>query len=288
MPDDPSPEPRQPRQPSPPSVGWWWRFLMVTLGLVGLGSGGVAVFVTQLEAGPVALLAVGLVLLLVAAGGRLPSRLKVGDSEATWDAVEEFVERVAEGVSPDQRPELVEALNDLRRAAPAAAAAGLGTVTGGVAYERLVMDLVLQTITEINKTDELSKRPLRYSLEGYSGSFQTITQAVISGPGSKLLLIEPRFISGEFVPILIVEQVLRKGMQFAQMTSRGQKSVGLLLVSNRSVEPLGLARLYQVTAEQNRIGHEMLAAFQHIEVTSQADLPEVLHAIRTVFDLPTK
>jgi len=90
---------------------------MVTLGLVGLGSGGVAVFVTHLEAGPVALLAVGLVLLLVAAGGRLPSRLKVGDSEATWDAVEEFVERVAEGVSPDQRPELVDALNDLRRAA---------------------------------------------------------------------------------------------------------------------------------------------------------------------------
>lgn len=141
---------------------------------------------------------------------------------------------------------------------------------------------------EINQADELPKRPLRYSLEGYSGTFQAITQAVISGPGSKLLLIEPRFIAGEFVPILIVELVLRKGMQFVQMISHGQKkSVSMLLVSNRPVEPLGLTRLYQATAEQQKIRHEMLAEFQHIQVTSQADLPKMIHAIRIAFGILT-
>jgi hypothetical protein len=49
-----------------------------------VGSGGTAVFVTNAEAGPVALITAGVLFLLVAIGGVMPTRLKVGDNEAEW------------------------------------------------------------------------------------------------------------------------------------------------------------------------------------------------------------
>lgn len=63
------------------------------MGVAGLGAGGVAVFVTKLEAGPVALLAVGFLFLVVGMSGRLPNRLKIGESEAAWDT-EKSKERI--------------------------------------------------------------------------------------------------------------------------------------------------------------------------------------------------
>jgi hypothetical protein len=123
----------------------------VVLGLAGLGSGGVAVFITQLEAGPVALLAIGLVLLLIGTGGRLPTRLKVGENEAAWDAVEGFVSRVADEVPSDLAPQLVDALNELAQAAPSAAAAGLGVVTERITYERMVRKMLSEAVRELNR-----------------------------------------------------------------------------------------------------------------------------------------
>jgi hypothetical protein len=60
------------------------RWAALALGLAGLGAGGAAVFITHLEAGPVALLAAGLVLALIGLGGVMPTRLKIGDNEAEW------------------------------------------------------------------------------------------------------------------------------------------------------------------------------------------------------------
>lgn len=60
------------------------RWTALALGLAGLGAGGTSVFITHVEAGPVALLAVGLVLALVGLAGVLPTRLKVGDNEAEF------------------------------------------------------------------------------------------------------------------------------------------------------------------------------------------------------------
>src|SRR6266566_2872095 len=92
------------------------------LGIAALGAGGAAVFITHLEAGPVALLVVGLILLLVGMSGRMPTRLKVGENEAAWEiereAVQVFVERVAEDVSVENKPELLDALGDLAEGAP--------------------------------------------------------------------------------------------------------------------------------------------------------------------------
>ena len=71
------------------------RITAFTFGIAGLGAGAVAVFVTHLEAGPVALLAVGLIFMIFGLAGTLPTRLKVGDNEAAWElerqAVETFV-----------------------------------------------------------------------------------------------------------------------------------------------------------------------------------------------------
>jgi hypothetical protein len=130
--------PETPERDNPPAmvasrpvglrIGNWWRAVAITLGLAGLGSGATAVFITHLEAGPVALLAVGLVLLLVGIGGQLPSRLRMGDSEAAWEAVETFAERVAIEAPPAIQPEMMDALTDLAAAAPQAAAPALSSM----------------------------------------------------------------------------------------------------------------------------------------------------------------
>lgn len=64
--------------------------------MAGLGSGGAAVFLTHVEAGPVALIAAGFLLLVIGASGQLPNRLKIGDNEAEWGSLARFVRETAE------------------------------------------------------------------------------------------------------------------------------------------------------------------------------------------------
>jgi hypothetical protein len=121
-------------------LGIWSRVGAVVIGLAGLGSGGVAVFVTHLEAGPVGLLAVGFLLLVVGMSGRLPSRLKLGDNEAEWqeerEAFAEFVEQVAVAAPGIGGADLIGALDKLAQAAPEVANPALSAM----AYEALVME----------------------------------------------------------------------------------------------------------------------------------------------------
>src|ERR1700677_3852737 len=70
----------------------WARWAAGFLGVAGAGSGGAAVFLTHVEAGPVALIAAGVLFLFLALGGVLPTRLKIGDNEAEF---QELVESVA-------------------------------------------------------------------------------------------------------------------------------------------------------------------------------------------------
>ena len=78
-------------------VETWARWAAGVLGLIGLGAGGTAVFVTDLEAGPVALIVVGALLLFIGLAGVMPTRLKIGDNEAEWlREIGESVERIEE------------------------------------------------------------------------------------------------------------------------------------------------------------------------------------------------
>lgn len=119
------------------------RTVAFALGIAGLGAGGAAVYLTHLEAGPVGLMAVGLIFMIIALGGILPTRLKIGEGEAEWQvAVGGILETAVEAAPPAARAELIDRLNDLAVIAPAAAAPALS----GLAYEELIADLIQEII----------------------------------------------------------------------------------------------------------------------------------------------
>jgi hypothetical protein len=122
----------------------WYRCGVVTLGLASLGAGGVAVFATHLEAGPVALLGIGFLFLLIGMSGQLPTRLKFGDNEAVWEAVQGFVERVTESVPEENRTSIVVALDELAYVAPDVAK----PVLEAMEYETDVMKMLRELSIE--------------------------------------------------------------------------------------------------------------------------------------------
>jgi hypothetical protein len=269
MPDKSGTDLRPTTRPLAMTINGWWRSCIVALALVALGSGGAAVFVTQLEAGPVALLAVGLVLLLVGAGGRLPSRLKVGENEAAWEAVEEFVSRVAEDVPSEQTPQLVDALNELAEVAPSAAAAGLGAVTERITYERMVMEMLTEAVHEINRPQmEGSTKgsvPLKLSPAGTDGFARERFDAIISAPNDAYLAVEIKHRVDVNTIKGIVETATKEAVRGA---------VKALLISNQEPTPLAGVRL-------------MASDFvQHIRVTGKDNLPKLVEAIRAAFEIP--
>ncbi|MBM2616857.1 hypothetical protein JIG36_14950 [Actinoplanes sp. LDG1-06] len=119
-------EPEAPDEPTPPVVRpsgqsqmkTSWRWFAGFLGISSLGAGGTAVFTTDVEAGPVALLLVGAVFSLVSMSGRLPSRLKVGDNEAEWQAVEQYIQETVAEAPPEEKPQEARRAAELSRAVP--------------------------------------------------------------------------------------------------------------------------------------------------------------------------
>jgi tetratricopeptide (TPR) repeat protein len=104
-------------------IASWARWLAGILGLGGLGTGGAAVFLTHVEAGPVALIGAGVLFLFLALGGVLPTRVRVGDAEAEFHRqVRQSVERI------EQRTPAVGVLMDAGGVSLAAVAAGKAPV----------------------------------------------------------------------------------------------------------------------------------------------------------------
>ena len=62
----------------------WSQWLCGLVGVGGIAAGAVAVFVTKVEAGPVALMALGAIFLVTGISGVLPTNLKLGAYEAGW------------------------------------------------------------------------------------------------------------------------------------------------------------------------------------------------------------
>jgi hypothetical protein len=166
------------------------RVTAFTLGLAGLGAGGVAVFISHLEAGPVCLLLVGLTFMIIALGGTLPSRLKVGDNEATWevqrDAVEAFVERVADKTPIESQAELLDALDDLAENVPSVA----GGAVNAIRYELMVREEIHGIIQEMQASTPEGK-PIKFSTEVAAGQHKV--DAVLEGPTGRLVAIEIKY-----------------------------------------------------------------------------------------------
>jgi hypothetical protein len=132
-------------------INGWYRATSVVLGLAGLGAGGAAVFITHVEAGPVALLVVGLLLLMIGMAGRLPSRIKVGDNEAEWKAAafDRIVDEIEDSPG-DVKPALLDALAAIEDAMPSTASSTIGAFI----YQATISDMLQQYVTEANTVEE--------------------------------------------------------------------------------------------------------------------------------------
>ncbi len=123
MPEEDAPSSIQ----EPIAVLPWVRAASAVLGLAGLGAGVAAVFVTESEVGSVAPLVVGAGFVLLGLVGYLPTRLRwEGRGEVQWQrevgiAVATIVDKVPGG----SRPDILSALDDISRFAPAVGAAPL-------------------------------------------------------------------------------------------------------------------------------------------------------------------
>jgi hypothetical protein len=81
---------------------------------------------------PVALLIVGAIFVFIAMRAELPNRLKMGENEAAWEAVQNYVEQTVADASPDESAEEIGRVNELSSVAPWAT----GPALERVAYEQ--------------------------------------------------------------------------------------------------------------------------------------------------------
>lgn len=100
----------------------WSRAAALTLGLAGVGSGAAATFLSEAEAGPVALIATGALCLVVGLSGALPSKFRFGDNEVEWQReVGEIIAGMVDR-TPSDRAHVLDSVGDLIEAAPAVGA----------------------------------------------------------------------------------------------------------------------------------------------------------------------
>lgn len=192
------------------------RVTAYALGTASLGAGGVAVFTTHLEAGPVALLFVGLIFMIIALSGRLPTRIKIGDSEAEWqDIAGGVIEAALDSATPSARADLVPQLEELAEVAPRAAAPALS----GLAYDANLAWAVAQAA---NKVAGAQKVDTRVRLDEV-GEFDFVIEAT----GNRFILVEakssPRLSTEQVGPIIEKAHFYRQAYP--------DHKVGLLLVS---------------------------------------------------------
>jgi hypothetical protein len=126
------------------------RWAAFVLGLAGVGAGALASFKAHLEAPPVALLAVGLILVLVGLAGVLPTRLKVGDNEAEFyqereRQVADVLRKEVEAVTLGDKARVAEIVDRVAEVAPEVAA----PAQSALMYDYLVRGL----------TDDIADEP---------------------------------------------------------------------------------------------------------------------------------
>jgi len=228
------------------------------LGFAALGAGGVAVFVTNLEAGPVGLMAVGLIFMIIGLSGTLPTRLKVGDNEAAWEmerqAVETFVERVAEDVPVANQREFLGALGDLAEDAPRFAA----PLFSALAYERLLMSMLDDAVKALGEDVNLPVPVLKIEAR-VSGMGP---DAVISTADGRTLIVELKISQR-----ISSRDVLR---QLQRYRDRMPELSGALLISRYPVRGSALFIEEPYT--------------YYIVVAGREDQNELTRAIRRAFD----
>jgi hypothetical protein len=214
------------------------RITAFTFGIAGLGAGAVAVFVTHLEAGPVALLAVGLIFMIVGLAGTLPTRLKVGDNEAAWElerqAVETFVERVAEVTPVANQREFLGALGELAEDAPEVAARGISAF----AYEQQLRAELEEVVRELEHSFP-DGQPVDFVTEVTAD--RQMVDAIIQGPTGRLVAVEAKLSAQRLAPSWIDLMHQR----FFDKQRESGDFAALLLVTRTPLTPALAKRLEQ-------------------------------------------
>lgn len=135
------------------------------MGLALMASGVVAVFSTELEAGPVALLGLGLLFFFVGLAGRLPARLKFGDTEIELGELQEIAEDLVEVTPAAERQQLLKRLNELNTAIPNAATPAIE----GLFFQQLVTEMLRDLMGESNVELEAGTRRWDLIINGAHG-----------------------------------------------------------------------------------------------------------------------
>lgn len=192
------------------------RVTAYALGAASLGAGGVAVFITHVEAGPVALLFVGLIFMIVALSGRLPTRVKIGENEAEWQEVAgDIIETALDSATPSTKAEVAPQLEKLAEVAPRAAAPALS----GFAYESSFMQIVALAALKVPGFEQ-AQASVRLD---QVGEFDLVVQAT----DNRFILFEvkasPRLSTAQ------VAAIMEKAYFYRQ--TYPDRKVGLLLVS---------------------------------------------------------
>ncbi|QMU68350.1 hypothetical protein [Streptacidiphilus sp. P02-A3a] len=94
---------RYPQQPprDPSDLGPVWRGLLALVGIATLAFGTLAVFRTKAEAGPTALIAIGAVMLVIAAGGRAVTHFEVGNAKVDMETREKAQDSILASAGSD-------------------------------------------------------------------------------------------------------------------------------------------------------------------------------------------
>jgi hypothetical protein len=171
-----------------------------------------------------------------------------------------------------QSSQLIEALHELARAAPSAAAAGLGVVGERIKYEQLVKDMLGEAVRELNRLEGAQELGgLNLALEYHTEFGSTVDAAISTGRGN-YIAIE---IKHSFGKIGMIE--MNSALQAVTKPSPEPKVLELLFISNS--EPVSTIDVQFLS--QARLPTQ----FQFIRISQPEDLPKAVWAIRSAFQI---
>jgi hypothetical protein len=194
------------------AIAVWARWVAGFLGLAGLGSGGTAVFITRQEAGPVALIAAGVVFIFVALGGVMPTRLKVGDNEAEWvNEVGQAAAAVAVSAVTENKERLNENLTRLSELMPRDHVLA-PSYAGGLVYMSYIYRLAKQAID--GRTD----------IEAYQYNVQNEIFLILKAINGTIALVEP---VTEMQRVLTRDELSRKVVRVTNHLNSAKADYGI-------------------------------------------------------------
>jgi hypothetical protein len=237
-----------------PKIDIWYRVGAIVLGLVGLAGGGAAVFLTHVEAGPVALIVVGFLFILIGVSGRLPNRLKIGDNEAEWYSLLLHVQETTEAAARSAvKSELEHAFKRLEGASPE-----IVTAMANLAFHFFAQSMLQEVVARLEGVQDYPHKlanEVHYVLHGPNG--KRAYHEVIAEPGND-----------------------KESSKFLERKAR----IAPLLAD------IGVDRFLYIT--NGDLPRKLRAAIMNdplietISISDEADLPKLLETITSVLELP--